>query len=821
MRMNKNWVFLIIGLVALLGFGQVARAGLSAVGPVDPTNGFPAWYQDANSLALIPCLSQTHSPNLPPNLMCVLLGDPTFNLLLPVIFPTNFPQESFYWIADANTTPTPGFTDLGPFVKAARFALESTFAAIPPTPANGEQLVFARVRFRIDPPANGIYKITHPFGVREFTGTAGIRINFTEDIPLAALDFTGALNGGIGPFLRWDTGYPIIIGNERFIGDPNVLHTVTGSPTGNNFVQIDGPAGSNLGGPGIDSVKTTHFSVAGKIFTGTLPTAVSVIRASYGRAAGTALGQVDVFATSTPTAALTVNGAGGIPTWPMTGDGTGKFFAHIPVTSLNPVPATLSVTADDSVDNPNNVPATVTANLQDLVTITQADYSAATGQLTVTANSSDLFVPPVLTLGGFTSGTLNNGAPTVFTTAAPPASINVSSSQGGSESQKVTVAAAAGSLAPVARNDAVHTLPNTAVDIPVLVNDLALVGALNTGSVLIGTAPTNGTAQANTPVAGQIRYTPNPLFSGVDTFTYTVADNQPLTSLPATVTVTVAAAPLAVNDTVVTSQNTIAVINILANDTVAAGLTLNPSTVVPVPFPTTAHGTISLNPGTGAVTYTPTLAYFGPDSFTYTVKDNLGTISNAATVNITVASPGPTAVNDFATTIQGQAVTIPVLANDLGALNFTTLAIALLPVQGLAAVNTLSGTITYTPPVGFTGQMTFTYTVRNPLGFVSNAATVTVTVNPIVETITVGKAEYNSRLGLWTIQGTTNAPVPPNNAMTIRIGSLAGTLLGTATVDATGNWVLNQANSAVPFNATVSIQSSYGTAVTGTVIRLR
>ena len=233
-----------------------------------------------------------------------------------------------------------------------------------------------------------------------------------------------------------------------------------------------------------------------------------------------------------------------------------------------------------------------------------------------------------------------------------------------------------------------------------LTNDLALVGALNTGSVLIGTAPTNGTAQANTPVAGQIRYTPNPLFSGVDTFTYTVADNQPLTSLPATVTVTVAAAPVAVNDTVVTSQNTIAVINILANDTAAAGLTLNPSTVVPVPFPTTAHGTISLNPGTGAVTYTPTLGYFGPDSFTYTVKDNLGTISNPATVNITVASPGPTAVNDFATTIQGQAVTIPVLANDLGALNFTTLAIASLPVQGLAAVNTLNGTITYTPPVG-------------------------------------------------------------------------------------------------------------------------
>ena len=83
------------------------------------------------------------------------------------------------------------------------------------------------------------------------------------------------------------------------------------------------------------------------------------------------------------------------------------------------MPATLSVTADDSVNNPTNVPATVTVNLQDLVTITLADYSAATGQLTVTANSSDLFVPPTLTLAGFAPGTLTNGVPTAFYNRGP------------------------------------------------------------------------------------------------------------------------------------------------------------------------------------------------------------------------------------------------------------------------------------------------------------------------------------------------------------------------------------------------------------------
>ena len=74
MKKNKNWLFLILGLVALLGFGQVAQADLSAVGPVDPADGFPVWYQDANALGLIPCHSTTQSPTLPASLMCVLAG---------------------------------------------------------------------------------------------------------------------------------------------------------------------------------------------------------------------------------------------------------------------------------------------------------------------------------------------------------------------------------------------------------------------------------------------------------------------------------------------------------------------------------------------------------------------------------------------------------------------------------------------------------------------------------------------------------------------------------------------------------------------------
>ena len=60
-----------------------------------------------------------------------------------------------------------------------------------------------------------------------------------------------------------------------------------------------------------------------------------------------------------------------------------------------------------------------------------------------------------------------------------------------------------------------------------------------------------------------------------------------------------------------------------------------------------SHGTTSVNPTTGAITYTPASNYTGPDSFTYKVKDNSGADSNVATVSITVNAP-PVASNDTA-----------------------------------------------------------------------------------------------------------------------------------------------------------------------------
>jgi trimeric autotransporter adhesin len=99
-------------------------------------------------------------------------------------------------------------------------------------------------------------------------------------------------------------------------------------------------------------------------------------------------------------------------------------------------------------------------------------------------------------------------------------------------------------------------------------------------------------------------------------------------------------APVAANDAATSTDDAAVTINVTANDTDSGG-TIDPTSVQIVSQP--AHGTTSTT-STGSVVYTPTAGYAGSDSFTYTVKDNQGAVSNVATVTLTVtaaAQPPP------------------------------------------------------------------------------------------------------------------------------------------------------------------------------------
>lgn len=177
----------------------------------------------------------------------------------------------------------------------------------------------------------------------------------------------------------------------------------------------------------------------------------------------------------------------------------------------------------------------------------------------------------------------------------------------------------------------------------------------------------------------------------------------------------------------------------------------------------------------------------------------------------------PQAGNDTATTSEDTPVTINVLANDSDpdgdALDPATLRISSAPAHGAATVNG-DGTVTYTPHANFNGADSFSYTVRDARGAVSNTATVDLSVKS-AEVLSVSRASFSNLGSTWTVSGRSSVP---NVTVTLHLGNtLAGPVIGTATASGTGVWNFRQSNSSVRPDAsrTISIESSRGGVLLG------
>jgi hypothetical protein len=622
-------------------------------------------------------------------------------------------------------------------------------------------------------------------------------INMTRDIGIGAPGvFTGALAGDIGPFLRSVNGpyteiNPDTGASETFVGDPNLLEEVTGSPNNTNFIRVEGP--------GIN-VQTNLFAVSGRIWSGVRPAPLAVDRSTYSRT-NLSQSQVDVFATSSA-AGVTISFRDTLSapiSIPMTGDGIGKFYAR--EANPSPLPPYVIVTAVA----PSATPTPLASPVVDLIKITRAVYALDTNTLLIEANSSDKFAPlPTLRAIGFDNLTVDAAGLytlNVSPVAKPPALVTVISSQGGSDTEPVQIVPTI-NIAPVANNDNASTTQGVAVVINVVGNDTDLGGAINPATIAIvsGSEPLNGTAQLNVPSPGQVTYTPNASYFGTDSFRYTVADNVGNRSNEATVTIQVNGRPIAGNDNG-TSQGEAVNIVVLGNDSDPDEN--NPLTVANLTQPANGTAVVQAN---NTVTYTPNNGFSGTNTFIYQARDNLGALSNVATVTVTVTAPGnraPVAINDTATVRVGASVNIAVLANDSDPDgNPLTVELLTLPANG-TATRQINNTVTYASNGGaFPGLTakndTFTYQIRDSLGAVSSAATVTVTVNPEVITATAQVRRRNN-LAEWTINGTTNVPTGNlgGNVIVVRLNSINGPVIGQATPDNRGRWKISVRNSNV------------------------
>jgi len=242
----------------------VTSVGMRAAAPVAATTGYPRFYTDASGLSLELCLDT--------NGFCVLAPLP--NPAAAVSFPGNFPDESFYYIADSNPM------NVGPAGAGRarmRMVLEGAFAT--GAPAAGQGITFIRLNLArttgLTP--NSTFTATYPFGTFTFTtdatgiagaSLAGQAFRTEEGCVLAPCDFTLVLPAPVTHmtnFLTW-TGLPpgglldLVTGN-RYIGDGGTPHTIIPGPSG-NFFRITGP---NIGGTGVNTIQTDLWTVAGKI----------------------------------------------------------------------------------------------------------------------------------------------------------------------------------------------------------------------------------------------------------------------------------------------------------------------------------------------------------------------------------------------------------------------------------------------------------------------------------------------------------------------------------------------------------------------------
>jgi ELWxxDGT repeat protein len=230
---------------------------------------------------------------------------------------------------------------------------------------------------------------------------------------------------------------------------------------------------------------------------------------------------------------------------------------------------------------------------------------------------------------------------------------------------------------------------------------------------------------------GSFTYTPNPGFSGIDTFTYRASDGISTSNL-ATVTINVTVPannpPIASPDIFSLNEDTTRTGNVLANDTDAEdGI---PQTAQLISGPSNAAN-FTLN-SDGSFTYTPIANYNGIDLFTYIARDSAGAASNTATVTLSIIPVNdlPVAANDTYTLSAGTTLSnVNVLDNDTDIEDIRpgTAQLVSGPGGALSFVLNSDGSFTYVPNPGVTTD-SFTYIARDSEGGASNPATVFLTI---------------------------------------------------------------------------------------------
>jgi hypothetical protein len=359
--------------------------------------------------------------------------------------------------------------------------------------------------------------------------------------------------------------------------------------------------------------------------------------------------------------------------------------------------------------------------------------------------------------------------------------------------------------APSATMDAFTVNQDTTTPLDVLSNDSDPDG--NPLKIISVATPAHGIASVS---GSKVSYSPTVGFVGVDTFTYTIADDKGATSA-SQITITVLStnrAPVAQNDAFAVNQDTATQLDVTANDSDPDGNPLKITTIT-----TPAHGNASISGG--KVSYTPVTGFVGVDTFTYTITDDKGATSSAvATVTVKSTNRAPVAQSDTFSLNQDTSALFDVLANDSDPDgNPLILTSVSAPAHGSASVS--AGKVSYRPLPGYVGVDSFTYTIADDKGATSSAQASVTVKSTNRSPVARDDSLYVTAFGAVTLNVLANDFDPDGD--TLSIVSFTQPSTGTITKDSNGYLVFTGLGSFLQTRFSYTISDGKGGTATASV----
>ena len=490
--------------------------------------------------------------------------------------------------------------------------------------------------------------------------------------------------------------------------------------------------------------------------------------------------------------------------------GTATANQIITVTAVNDNPVAVDDSYTVSEDNAVTLnPLHSDTDLDgDTLTITSINGIALTGgvqEITVPNGKVNISATGVIT---FTSDANFNSA------TAIQFPYEISDGKGGTATANQIITVTAVNDAPIANADSNNSMSSNAGETPINALSATDIDGTITNYTIItlpagGILKLNGTivtaGQVLTPSeAAQLTYEPNGTFTGNDTFTFTATDNLGEVSTSAVITIPV------VNNAPVANDKTNSVIPSKAGATVIDALTASDSdgTIVNyIVLTLPANGILALNgvpvvpnqvltPAEAAIlTYDPSGAFAGNDTFTFTATDNNGLIdATPAIVTIPVVKSQLNAVKDEA----GSVVGINEVVKVINILNNDTLdnnPIVVTDVTIKTVTPDPKGILTLNPdgtaelaPNAPAGTYTLTYEICEAANN-SNCSSATVSVTVVAPEITVTATSFCSDNAAYVTYNVAADNFTPKGLVTINW------------IDSANNIVATQTN--MPLNGTV------------------